>query len=614
MSTETGRAPAAPRRRRLRPAIDWRDPVQAISVGTPLLFLLWKVWDLRWTMDDGFINYRVLDQLFAGHGPVFNAGERVEAFTSPLWLGLLAVLRASLGWVLEVAWLGVIASTILSVAGAALATVGAAHLRRAGGAKGRVWPAGLLVMVALYPMWEFSTGGLETGLAFAWCGTVFWLLARRARGWGTELHGRADRPRLLAVAIGLGPLVRPDMVVHSMAFGVALLALSPPSLGPRLRAVGWALLVPVAYQVVRMGYYASVVPNTALAKLAGSARWGTGVTYLGNLLGPYVLAVPLLALAGLTALDWRRGWHRRPAVVEAAVVAAGLANTLYVVRVGGDYMHARLLLVPLFTVLMPRFVVAIPALTLHPRSPGRAGWSGRAARSDWPGWSCAGLTLAVAGWAVVAVGWLRPPPPRFFSGDLVSDQRPFWVQLAGTAHPVTVADYRRGGRFEEGARARRLSAAGRDIYVVNDNDVGSERQRPDQPVGPGRGVFLALRGLGVNGRAAGVDVHVIDFHGLADPYVARMPVTTRGLTGHEHSLPEAWGDAEAGVIGPSANPQRGIAAQAMVCGELGRLGTAIHGDLTPGRFLANLVSAPALTRLTVPPNARTARARFCRAP
>ena len=41
--------------------------------------------------DDGFIHLRVVEQVAAGHGPVFNVGERVEASTSPLWVALLVL-------------------------------------------------------------------------------------------------------------------------------------------------------------------------------------------------------------------------------------------------------------------------------------------------------------------------------------------------------------------------------------------------------------------------------------------------------------------------------------------------------------------------------------------
>ena len=44
-----------------------------------------------WTFDDGFIYFRTVDQILAGNGPVFNTGERVESFTSPLWLLILTI-------------------------------------------------------------------------------------------------------------------------------------------------------------------------------------------------------------------------------------------------------------------------------------------------------------------------------------------------------------------------------------------------------------------------------------------------------------------------------------------------------------------------------------------
>lgn len=43
--------------------------------------------------DDGFIYLRVVQQVLAGNGPVFNVGERVEAATGPLWVMILTVIH-----------------------------------------------------------------------------------------------------------------------------------------------------------------------------------------------------------------------------------------------------------------------------------------------------------------------------------------------------------------------------------------------------------------------------------------------------------------------------------------------------------------------------------------
>src|SRR5207248_576377 len=144
---------------------------------------------------------------------------------------------------------------------------------------------------------HFATAGLETGLTFTWLGGCFWLLVRlnadvpravSATGWRRALP-RAT-PTLAAVAIGLGVLVRPDLGIFSVGFMIALL-LSPVRERrlSRLRLVGWAVLAPVVYEVFRMGYFAALEPNTALAKEAGIADWSRGWTYLTDFLDPYKL-------------------------------------------------------------------------------------------------------------------------------------------------------------------------------------------------------------------------------------------------------------------------------------------------------------------------------------
>ena len=70
---------------------------RAAPAYLPALIVAIGGWSHRWVDEDAFINFRILDQVFAGHGPVFNAGERVEAATSPPWLAVLAVARVLFG-------------------------------------------------------------------------------------------------------------------------------------------------------------------------------------------------------------------------------------------------------------------------------------------------------------------------------------------------------------------------------------------------------------------------------------------------------------------------------------------------------------------------------------
>ena len=47
----------------------------------------------RWMSDDGLIVLRTVRNLLAGNGPVFNAGERVEANTSTLWQYIITLVH-----------------------------------------------------------------------------------------------------------------------------------------------------------------------------------------------------------------------------------------------------------------------------------------------------------------------------------------------------------------------------------------------------------------------------------------------------------------------------------------------------------------------------------------
>ena len=49
--------------------------------AVPIVGFLAAGWAHRWVSEDGFIYLRVVRQIRAGNGPVFNAGERAEAFT-----------------------------------------------------------------------------------------------------------------------------------------------------------------------------------------------------------------------------------------------------------------------------------------------------------------------------------------------------------------------------------------------------------------------------------------------------------------------------------------------------------------------------------------------------
>jgi arabinofuranosyltransferase len=115
--------------------------------------------------EDAFINFRVVDQVFAGHGPVFNAGQRVEAFTSPLWLAVLVAGRAVFGNFMRIQWVAFIAGLTCALAAF---TIGACASRIGRRRNEIVLAIGLLFVAVIPVMWDFASSGLEMSLVWLW--------------------------------------------------------------------------------------------------------------------------------------------------------------------------------------------------------------------------------------------------------------------------------------------------------------------------------------------------------------------------------------------------------------------------------------------------------------
>jgi arabinofuranosyltransferase len=580
-------SPTAPATRSVRVA-RWLHRWWPVLV--PLVVVLTGSWAYRWVDEDAFINFRIIHNLLAGHGPVFNVGERVEVDSDPLWVATLAALRIVFPFV-GLPWLSVVLG-LACTAGAFLAG-GRAVVRLAGrGTSSAVYPVGLLVISSVAGVWEFATSGLEMSMVFLWFATGLLALVR--------VEARRSRPVWTAVLLGLGPLIRPEL---APAAGVLLVALgivmtAPDWSGPmsRLRRFGVplaaALALPCASEVARMAYYGLVVPNTALAKTADSSWWSQGLAYLWNFVGPYWLWLPALACALLFGLAVRDRWRTRDrlaAVLLAAPVVAGATDLLYVVYVGGDYMHARLLLPAFFAIFLPvtatgrqlRTVVAVPV-------------------------------AGVAVWSVVCVGWLRyGAPPGNLNPQVVSisNERNTWVKATGNAHPITTADYDHALSGIAGHLLARTAAAvppGRQRLVVDTDPYAPVPVASAVPAHSSLPFSLVVNvpAIGVIGDLAGPKVYIFDTFSLANPIGSHITVPVHHRPGHEKEISAAWMVARFTAPGtrlpPGGPSPHAVAAAraALSCGPLAAYLHAITAPLTLRRALSDIAHAVGWTTLS----------------
>lgn len=541
----------------------WRSPILLV----PSLLLILCALDHIWVTEDAFITFKSVENLWAGFGPNFNRGLRVESFSHPLWFLILAAMRL----------FGTEALPICAaVAGIALSAVGLGAAIQAGRLRfaklPRLFPLGALIAVALPPLWDFASSGLETGLTFAWIGIVSLLLTIVSQEDSSRATAR------LFWALGLAPLIRPDLAVVAVPLAALALVLAHrPGSGMAVLAAHLArLVVPgAAWQIFRMGYYGLLVPNTYLAKEGFGSRWDQGLVYLNDLYALYWLYPVILVALALTALSCasvaQRPSERKQmfaaCAIPATLVLAGALHTLIVCRTGGDFMHARLLLPGLFCVLTAAAVVSLP---------------------DPAGVRRVGIAAFVA-WMVVIDLWVRPPYRGKISSHGIADERSWYVHRSRTARPVTLADY----SFHHYHRIGQAVAE-----MVQRDGISA--------------VYWAHIGITVS--AMPPQVTVIDPLALNDHIGSHITLTARGRPGHEKIVRAAWFLARypsgTGLVVRNQldgefekrEPPEAIEAAKLVLSSppVAELTEAVSAPMSWELFWRNVLRAPRLTKLRIP--------------
>jgi len=572
-------------------------PVVRRQLPLTILPAAWGVlgWRQRWIADDGLIVARTVREILAGHGPVFNPGERVEADTSVLWTWLLALLT----WASRLDLYTVIVGSglLLAPLGLLFALLGARELHRRHSPDQVLLPAGALVVVALPPFWDFATSGLEDSLIFCWLGLCWWLLA------GLR-PGSRRRARWLAFVAGLGWLVRPDMAIGTLAFLAALWYIARPA-GRRLAVLAAvAGAVPLAYQVFRMGYYGLLVPNTAVAKDASSTRFHQGFVYLADFASPYRLWVPLLVLLVLFLLTAQH-LSRADVVRCAAAMGSGLLMASYVIAIGGDFMHARMLLPATFALLLPVMLVPVPV-------PKRRGGLANA--------SLCLLAATIGVWALGAgLRWRDPTPLGIIPLSGIANERGWWSVHTGQQNPDNAAEYVLAGMGSVNAPGSLEWAISQDVRsgrpVLFYQAATASPYVLSVPLNrPRYSVAVTVSILGTGGAGTPLDGLVVDQHGLSYALGSHLVGDPNGRPGHAKWAVPAWIVAEySNVTQAPGIPAAQLAAarKALSCGPLAELDQAVQAPLTVRRFAMNFFHSLTLTNFRFSPDPVTAEKELC---
>jgi hypothetical protein len=320
-------------------------------------------------VDDAFITLRYAQNLAAGHGLVYHAGEPVFALSGPLWAGLLAPFflgggtpEPFLAWPAILADLGVIMLVYRLAA-------------RAAGPGAGVLAAAIC---GLFPWQALACRqGMETQLFML---LVFGAFACAAEG----------RGRRAAVLAALAVLTRPEGLIASLLLAAAALVCGGPARGRRRTpAVLWGAIV-LSWVAAATMIYGSPVPTSLLAKSRRAIAPGAVVDYFitGN---PLLLLVWGGAILGAFLLV-RQALRDRSRWTGVALCAAWAASYLLFFLVGRPSFLGPWYRPPILPALA--VAAAVGVVLLGERLRGR-------------GLSSAGLcALAVLGWTLLCAAAL----------------------------------------------------------------------------------------------------------------------------------------------------------------------------------------------------------------
>jgi arabinofuranosyltransferase len=451
-----------------------------------LALLLFAATLLRtaWVCDDAYLDFRVVDNFFHGYGLRWNVADRVQAFTSPLWVLIVGVAHGLTG---DFFYTSIALGALLSLLAVRVLVTRLARTVEAAA-------MGVVLLALSKAFMDFSTSGLENSLIYLLL-VAFWVTAFSSPAGLSSLS-------TLAAMGGLLSLARMDAVLPVVPFLLYRTMMErSPKAWARL-ALGFAPLL--AWMLFSVAYYGFPFPNTAYAKLDTGIPAGEllrqGLRYLESSARLDPLTPAVIVMGALLGLVF---------AIDFSLLAGMLLSVAYTIVIGGDFMSGRFLTIP--------FLLGVVLLV---RLPVR--WTPR---------KLAGVTVAAT-----ALALLSPSPSLFADYGHPHSPRGVW-KSRDAIDANGVADERLYYYRDTGFLvAKHVSPV--PIGAIADEGVEDRvhGRRLD-----GRFATVVEGGSGMLSFAAGPGVHYVDRFALAEPFLARLPAMHGWRIGHfARSVPDGY--------------------------------------------------------------------------
>ncbi len=435
-----------------------------------LLFI--RILQYSWVTDDAFITFRSVINLVAGHGPVFNIGERVQSFTHPLWFLLLSVA----GWLdLNLYFFAI----LLGLACSGLTILSLFKLRRMTYASSVTLGLAFACLAASESFVSFSTSGLENSLTFLLIVNAIIAALDPLRRYRFYLFAALALVNRFDSAFILAPLAA--WIFYSDWQAKSL----------HVRDILVGALPLVAWHSFSLIYYGFIFPNTKYAKVGG--RMGdnisVGVDYLADSFKAEwaSCALLVLVLAVTVFLMFRRQAARlRHSPILAALACGILLHLAYVIFIaGGDFMRGRFLTNIVFVCAAGLLFMPVPRFLSRP--------------------AVAAVPTLVFGALLYKSAWIGAKEDFYIKATTVANERNFYKFALG----LNLDPQKNYVTHPWGVDARKIAAA----TSTNTGVLGVTGQR---------GYWIPT------------NINLVDPVALTDAFIARLPVSGAHRTGHIH--------------------------------------------------------------------------------
>ncbi len=411
-----------------------------------------------WVCDDAYITLRTVDNLYHGYGLTWNIGERVQTYTHPLWMLLIAAVYPIVQNPYHIILWG---SILVSLSAIWVLTFRVSST---------IWHAtfGILMLIISKAFIDYSTSGLENPLTYLlYIVFIFIYLKHPSRKFSVFY---------LALTVSLGVLNRMDTIFIFLP--PLIYALNKHQSTRKYWHFALGFLPFLLWEIFALYYYGFPFPNTAYAKLNTGINSITlvkqGILYIFDSLSRDPGSLAMILLAGFVSIvyrDWRK-----------IMLSSGiLLYLLYIIAIGGDFMSGRYL---------SALVLGAVAIITH---------------SDVL--KSANIRFAILIGLILLI-LATPDSPVFYNANDTLENCRHCSQVNG------IQDERRWYYGFTGLLTKTRSGPIPQMKWVDEGKYAKENNL----------AVVHRDTIGLYGYYAGPEVHIVDWYGLSDPLLARLPM------------------------------------------------------------------------------------------